>query len=201
MDKQTFLQELDYRLRHMPEEDKLDAIEYYSEYIDDLNLPPECDICVHLGSPKEVARQIIADTTERKIDEQQEKNTTKGFGSIIWLVILGIFASPIALPLAIGAIAIIFAGLITIGSVVFALGVSGISCVISGIAMFFTGFFTGELGLAQTFINFGEGLVVLGLGILLTILTVILARCFVSLISSIIKKRLSKNKARKAQEA
>ncbi|MBR4781882.1 MAG: DUF1700 domain-containing protein [Lachnospiraceae bacterium] len=201
MDKQTFLQELDYRLRHMPEEDKLDAIEYYSEYIDDLNLPPECDVCVHLGSPKEVARQIIADTTERKIDEQQEKKTTKGFGSIIWLAILGICASPIALPLAIAAIAIIFAGLITIGSVVFAFGVSGIACVISGVAMFFTGFFTGELGLSQTFVNFGEGLVVLGLGILLTILTVILARCFVSIISSIIKKRLSKNKARKAQEA
>ena len=199
MDKQTFLQELDYRLRHMPEEDKLDAIEYYSEYIDDLNLPPDSDICIHLGSPKEVARQIIADTTERRIDEQQEKQTTKGFGKIIWLTILGIFASPVALPLAIAAIAIIFAGLITVGSVVFAFGVSGIACVISGVSMFFTGFFTDSLG--QSFVNFGEGLVVLGLGILLVILTAVLARCIVSFISSVIKKRLSKNKARKVQEA
>lgn len=199
MDKQTFLQELDYRLRHMPEEDKLDAIEYYSEYIDDLNLPPDSDICIHLGSPKEVARQIIADTTERRIDEQQEKQTTKGFGKIIWLTILGIFASPVALPLAIAAIAIIFAGLITVGSVVFAFGVSGIACVISGVAMFFTGFFTDSLG--QSFVNFGEGLVVLGLGILLVILTAVLARCIVSFISSVIKKRLAKNKARKVQEA
>ncbi|MCR4624837.1 MAG: DUF1700 domain-containing protein [Lachnospiraceae bacterium] len=199
MDKQTFLQELDYRLRHMPEEDKLDAIEYYSEYIDDLNLPPDSDICIHLGSPKEVARQIISDTTEKKIDEQQEKKTTKGFGSILWLAILGIFASPIALPLAIAAIAIIFAGLITVGSVVFAFGVSGVACVISGflttIAAFTAADFASKLAIL------GSGLLVMGLGILFLLLTAAMARCIVSLVSSIIKKRIMKNKARKAQVA
>ena len=199
MDKQTFLQELDYRLRHMPEEDKLDAIEYYSEYIDDLNLPPDSDICIHLGSPKEVARQIIADTTEKKIDEQQEKNTTKGFGSILWLVILGIFASPIALPLAIAAIALIFAGVVTIGSIIFAFGVSGFTCVISGILITIVSLTAA--GLAQKFIVLGCGLFVIGLGIMFLLGTAALARALVSLISSIIKKRLLKKKARKAQVA
>jgi uncharacterized membrane protein len=199
MDKQTFLQELDYRLRHMPEEDKLDAIEYYSEYIDDLNLPPDSDICIHLGSPKEVARQIIADTTEKKIDEQQEKNTTKGFGSILWLVILGIFASPIALPLAIAAIVLIFAGVVTIGSIIFAFGVSGFACVISGILITIVSLTAA--GLAQKFIVLGCGLFVIGLGIMFLLGTAALARALVSLISSIIKKRLLKKKAGKAQVA
>ena len=199
MDKQTFLQELDYRLRHMPEEDKLDAIEYYSEYIDDLNLPPDSDICIHLGSPKEVARQIIADTTEKKIDEQQEKNTTKGFGSILWLVILGIFASPIALPLAIAAIALIFAGVVTIGSIIFAFGVSGFACVISGILITIVSLTAA--GLAQKFIVLGCGLFVIGLGIMFLLGTAALSRALVSLISSIIKKRLLKKKAGKAQVA
>ncbi|MBR3580915.1 MAG: DUF1700 domain-containing protein [Lachnospiraceae bacterium] len=199
MDKQTFLQELDYRLRHMPEEDKLDAIEYYSEYIDDLNLPPDSDICIHLGSPKEVARQIIADTTERKIDEQQEKQTTKGFGKILWLTILGIFASPIALPLAIAAIAIIFAGLITVGSVVFAFGVSGIACIISGAAVSVASFTAAGIGSKLAIL--GSGLFVIGLGIMFVLLTAAMARGIVSLISSIIKKRIIKNKSRKAQVA
>ena len=199
MDKQTFLQELDYRLRHMPEEDKLDAIEYYSEYIDDLNLPPDSDICIHLGSPKEVARQIISDTTERKIDEQQEKKTTKGFGSILWLAILGIFASPIALPLAIAAIAIIFAGLITVGSIVFAFGVSGVACVISGFLSVIASITAS--GFASKLAIMGSGLFILGLGILFILLTAAMARGIVSLISSIIKKRIMKNKARKAQVA
>ncbi|MCR4991767.1 MAG: DUF1700 domain-containing protein [Lachnospiraceae bacterium] len=199
MDKQTFLQELDYRLRHMPEEDKLDAIEYYSEYIDDLNLPPDSDICIHLGSPKEVARQIIADTTEKKIDEQQEKNTTKGFGSILWLVILGIFASPIALPLAIAAIVLIFAGVVTIGSIIFAFGVSGFACVISGILITIVSLTAA--GLAQKFIVLGCGLFVIGLGIMFLLGTAALARALVSLISSIIKKRLLKKKSGKAQVA
>ena len=199
MNKQTFLQELDYRLRHMPDEDKFDAIEYYSEYIDDLNLPPECDICVHLGSPKEVARQIIADTTEKKIDEQQEKKTTKGFGSILWLVILGIFASPIALPLAIAAIAIIFAGVVTIGSIIFAFGVSGFACVISGVFVSIVSI--TATGIAQKFIVLGCGLFVIGLGIMFLLGTAALARTLVSLISSIIKKRLLKKKAGKAQVA
>lgn len=197
MDKQAFMQELEYRLRHLTDEDKLDALEYYSEYIDDLNLVPGSDICVHLGTPKEVARQIIAQTTERRIDEQQEKKTTKGFGSILWLAILGIFASPIAFPLAIAAVAIFISVVITLGSIVFAFGVSGVACVISGILFAISAIFTGIF--AQKLLIIGCGLFVCGLGIMFLILTAKLAKLIVKIFSAIIRKIAAKHSQRKQQ--
>ena len=194
------MQELEYRLRHLTEEDRLDALEYYSEYIDDLNLPVGGDVCVHLGTPKEVACQIIAQTTERKVEEQQEKKTTKGFGSIVWLAILGIFASPIALPLAIIAVVLFFSLIVTLGSIVFAFGVSGFACVVSGVAIVAVSFFTA--GFAQKLLVLGFGLVTLSLGIMFFLLTKLLAKLMVKMISGIIRsiasKRVRKQQAKAA---
>ena len=199
MDKQAFMKELDYRLRHLTDDDKLDALEYYSEYIEDLNLPPDDDVCLHLGTPKEVARQIIAQTTERKAEEQQEKKTTKGFGSVVWLAILGIFASPIALPLAIVAVVLIISFLIIIGSIVFAFGVSGIACTLAGAAFSVLAFTAA--GIAQKFVALGLGLFVCGLGILFLLGTAKLAKLTVNIISGIIRKIASRHSGRKLQEA
>ena len=195
MDKQAFMQELEYRLRHLTDEDKLDALEYYSEYIDDLNLGPQGDVCVHLGTPKEVARQSIAQTTERKIEEQQEKKTTKGFGSILWLAILGIFASPIAFPLALAAVILVIAFIIVLGSIVFSFGAAGVACVISGIATT-AGTIITE-GIEQKFLIIGGGLVVTGLGILFLLLTAALAKLVVKFVSGIIRGIASKHSGRK----
>ena len=199
MDKQAFMQELEYRLRHLTDEDKFDALEYYSEYIEDLNLPPEGDVCAHLGTPKEVARQIIAQTTERRVDEMHEKETTKGFGSVVWLAVLGIFASPIALPFAIVAVVLVFSFLITIGSIIFAFGVSGVACVLSGVMAAFLSITVS--GIAQKFILIGAGLLVVGLGILFLILTKLMAKLMVKIVSGIIRKIASKHSKRNNMEA
>ena len=198
MNKQAFMQELENRLRHLTDEDKLDALEYYSEYIDDLNLPPEGDVCVYLGTPKEVARQIIAQTTERKIEEQQEKKTTKGFGSIIWLAILGIFASPIVLPLAIAAVVIFISFIITIGSIVFAFGVAGAACAAAGALVAIIGIVTP--GFAQKFIAIGSGLFTCGLGIMFLLFTSVLAKLMVKMVSGIIKKMAARHARKKMNQ-
>ncbi|MBR4343624.1 MAG: DUF1700 domain-containing protein [Lachnospiraceae bacterium] len=195
MDKQAFMQELENRLRHLTEDDKIDALEYYSEYIDDLNLPPEGDVCAHLGTPKEVARQIIAQTTERKAEEQQEKKTTKGFGSVVWLAILGIFASPIALPLAIVAVVLIIAFLIVIGSIIFSFAVAGIACVLAGAFTAVISFFAP--GIAQKLIVMGCGLFVCGLGIMFLLGTRALSKLLVKMISGIIRKAAAKHSKKK----
>lgn len=198
MNKQAFMQELEYRLRHLTDEDKFDALEYYSEYIDEMNLPPDSDVVIHLGTPKEVARQIIAQTTERKIEEQQEKKTTKGFGSVIWLAILGIFASPIALPIAIVAVVLFFSLIVTLGSIVFAFGASGVACIGSGLLMTIAAVFTGAW--AQKMVMIGGGLFVIGLGIMFILLTIALARLVVKIVSGIIKKIASKHSQRKMRK-
>ena len=184
MDKQTFMQELEHRLRHLPEEDKNDALEYYSEYIDDMHLEPYSDVCVHLGTPKEVARQIIAQTTERKVEEQQESRTTKGFGGVLKLAMLGIFAAPLALPFAIVIFILFLTLIITLGSLLFAFGVSGIAVIASGIGLIVMSFMTFDF--AQKCVILGSGFVCAGVGIFLLILTRLLCRVLVAVVRGII---------------
>lgn len=110
MTKHEFLNELEKRLRHMPREDREDALRYYSEYIDDMNLPPDADVSARLGNPKDVAKEIINNCTKKHMDGKGLKEK----GKSLWLIILSLFVSPLALPLALAIAAAIVAAVIVI---------------------------------------------------------------------------------------
>ena len=196
MDKMAFMQELEYRLRHLTDEDKYDALEYYSEYIDDLNLAPGEDVCAHIGSPRDVAQLIIDQTTERRIDEQQEKNTTKGSAKILWLSILGIFASPIALPIAILLIVLLFVGIIVAGSILISFYCTGGSLIAAGGFSIIAGFSAGSL--ANRLVVIGAGIILIGLGLMAIIGTVKLTQLLVRGISAAVKHSISRRRSRTA---
>ena len=197
MNKQEFMDKLEHYLRHLTDDDAQDALEYYSEYIDDLGLAPDEDVCARIGTPREVSREIIAQTTERKITEQNEKNTVRGSGSILWLIILGICASPIALPISIALIVIVIAFVITIGSVLFSFFVAGAALVLSGIALALLSIISGSIG--QVFVCVGSGILVIGLGIHILMGTGKLTSLTVRGFSALINKALSKRKASKGE--
>ena len=199
MNKKEFMQKLEYYLRHLTEDDKNDALEYYSEYIDDLGLSDNDDVCARIGDPRDVSRQIIAQTTERRITEQTEKKTVRGSGSILWLIIIGIFASPIALPLAIAFVVILIAIVITIGSVLVSFFIAGGSMVIAGIALALFSFLSGSVG--QIFACIGSGLVIIGLGILILMATGKITSLLIHGFSAIIRKIVSKKSAAKGELA
>lgn len=192
MDKQAFMQELEHRLRHLPDEDRLDALEYYSEYIDDMNLEPDLDVCQFVGTPKEVARQIFDQTTERKINEQQENNTTKGSGKVIWLSILGICASPVALPIAILVIVLFITLCIVAGCILVSFYAGGTSLVLGGIGAAIMGFFSGSI--PQLLTQLGEGLIMTGLGVLAILGTAKLTRLLIRGTISIVQKGIRRRK-------
>lgn len=192
MDKMAFMQELEYRLRHLTDEDKYDALEYYSEYIDDLNLAPGEDVCMRIGTPREVAQLIIDQTTERKIDEQTEKRTTKGSLKIIWLSILGIFASPIALPLAIILIVLMIVGIIVAGSVLISFYSTGGGLIVAGAGTIVTGIAAGSL--AGRLVAIGAGIMLIGIGMLVIIGTVKLTQLMVRGISALVRLGISKRR-------
>ncbi|MCQ2497307.1 MAG: DUF1700 domain-containing protein [Lachnospiraceae bacterium] len=196
MDKMAFMQELEYRLRHLTDEDKYDALEYYSEYIDDLNLMPGEDVCSRIGTPKEVAQIIIDQTTERRIDEQQEKNTTKGSAKILWLSILGIFASPIALPIAILLIVLLFVGIIVAGSILISFYCTGGSLIAAGGFSIIAGFSAGSL--ANRLVVIGAGIILIGLGLMAIVGTVKLTQLLVRGISAAVKHSISRRRSRTA---
>ncbi len=193
MNKNEFMDELGHYLRHLTDDDRQDALEYYSEYIDDIGLAADEDVCARIGTPREVSRQIIAQTTERRIEEQREKKTVRGSGSILWLVILGIFASPTALPLAIAAVVIILALVITAGVIVFSFFISGAALTVAGLFLCILSAFTGTVG--QVLFSIGGGLFIIGLGILILMLSLKLGSVLGRCISSAARKRLSKKTA------
>ena len=160
MNKQQFLQELDRRLKLIPADDRQDAIEYYDGYISDMELPEGADVVASLGTPKEVAKNIIEQCTQK--------------ATVIWLTILGVLALPLSLPLGIMVMAIVFAVLITIVAVVFALIVSAVAIAASGFFSIFWGLFVP--GFAQKLFTIGAGLMISGLSILLVYGLVLLIR-------------------------
>ena len=164
MNKTEFLTELDKRLRFIPADDRQDAIEYYDEYIMDMGIQEGEDVVAKLGTPKDVAKDIIEQCTQKHIVEYKEKKTVKSKATVIWLTILGILSLPVSLPIGFAilvvAVTLIFTAIVVIVSLI----ISMLSFVAGGLSAVFSGLFAP--GIAQKLFSIGTGLVMTGLGIL-----------------------------------
>ena len=133
MNKNEFLRELENRLKHLPKEDREDALHYYREYFDDMQAEDGEDVTNRVGDPKEVARGILTDCTEKQIKRQKEKGGVKNGAVVLWMILLGICAAPIALPVILVVLVLFLCLLIVLFSIVFSIVVCG-ACVLSGTA-------------------------------------------------------------------
>lgn len=164
MNKKKFLDELERQLKHLPLEDKLDAIQYYTEYLEEMDVDENANVVSILGTPKAVARDIIGNCTEKHLEEHKEKAGVKNSATLIWLIILGICASPIAIPLLIVAlfviIVLIAAGVILVASLIF----TGVVVALAGVVCLVVSFLT--LGFFNKLQCIGMGLIGISLGVL-----------------------------------
>ncbi|MFS0784669.1 DUF1700 domain-containing protein [Bacillus sp. 1P06AnD] len=165
MNKQRYLDTLRKKLRKLPQDDIDEAIEYYSEYFDEAGPENEQDVINSLGTPSAVASKILADYAVKNMDSHPD-SAKKGI-SAIWFIVLAILASPIALPIAIAAIALLFAVavcgaafIVSFFSVVAGLILGGIASIAAGIAVLFS-----HVPTALLFI--GGGMAIAGIGLLL----------------------------------
>ena len=183
MTKNEFLSQLEHRLRALPENERNDAIEYYGGYLDDAG-EDEAEAIEHLGSPAEVAANIIAEyavADTRTTDETvQDRKATL---PIAWTVILAIFAVPIGLPLAIAVAAIAIALLAVIFSLVVAFGATAFALVIGGAVGAVAGILALFQNLPLALMMLGSTLIVIGLGIMFMKLTVEISKSGFSSIS------------------
>lgn len=164
MNRNEFMAALKKQLRHLPKEDREDAIGYYEEYVLDLNVSDEEDITAIVGTPKEVAANILAECTEKHYKEAKKEGHAKSTGVMVWLVILGILASPIAFPVALMILCLLFAVLLMAALIVLTVCVAVLS-------IFFAGFvaLTGVIlagGIVQRIVCLGMGLAFIGVGLL-----------------------------------
>ena len=169
MNKKEFLNELYAKLKYLPEKDRADAIRFYDEYIEEMELAEGEDVVTKLGTPKEVASDIISQCTQKHMDNVQEKRTVKGRATTIWLIILGILSLPLSMPIAI----IVFTFVLVLVVMLIALFITALA----GALVIPWSLFVP--GMAQKMFTFGYGLFSLGLGIMMSCaLTSVLGKIF-----------------------
>jgi len=176
MNRNEFIGELKKKLRKLPFDEIKEAVDYYEGYFDDAGEENEQTVLAELGSPAAVASQIIAAFA---IKEAEADGSGKKKWRVAWLVILSIFASPIAIPLALSAGVVAIALVISLSAVIISFFAAGIAMFFSGIACIVAGFWVILQSFPTTLFYLGAGLVLLGIGAAATIATAKLSKiCF-----------------------
>ena len=167
MHKREFLDMLRAELSGLPQEDAEEHLEFYSEMIDDRieEGNTEEDAVAAIGSVRDVAAQIMADTPSRK-DEAGKNRRTRRLKA--WEIVLLAVGSPVWVCLLIAAFAVIlsvyivlWSAILSIWAVFVSLGASALGCVGMGIVLICVD--NALTGIAMI----GGGLVCAGLAIFL----------------------------------
>lgn len=190
MNRQEFFRRLEYLLRGIPENERMDALAYYNDYFDDAGVENEQQVIRELGSPEAVAQIIIEDYRKGQqgtygdydsssmkkgnpttiIDKIKNMDMSKKIMLIIILVL--------SFPIWIGVVAGLFGAVVGVLGALFGVvvGVGG-----SGIGMLVGGLVCVVFGILRLFMSPAEGVVTLGIGALLTAISVLLILLFVLL--------------------
>lgn len=192
MSREEYLRALSRELRRLPKDEYEKAMDYYVEYFEEAGPEKEQEIIKDLGSPKDVAAQIIMDAAMERMDKPQ-KSMKRGL-STVWMVVLAVCAAPIALPLAIGILAMAGGVLVTAGALLLcALLVeagavaAGVVAVVGGIVLLFSHPLSA---LTVT----GMGLFMIGISILGAFVLCLLFRGMVYMIQALFRRIMRRRK-------
>lgn len=165
MTKAMYMESLKINLKRLPKNDFNRAIDYFEEYFEDAGPEREDQAISDLGDPAEAADQIIKSFAVENA-EKPVKDIKSGISSI-WIGLLAVMASPIALPLLLSfgivAVALIFSIFVALGALMIAGGALVIASPLTLIAGFTVIFYS-----FPAFLNcLGFSLISAGCGLLL----------------------------------
>lgn len=192
MSREEYLRALSRELRRLPKDEYEKAMDYYVEYFEEAGPVKEQEIIKDLGSPKDVAAQIIMDAAMERMDKPQ-RSMKRGL-STVWMVVLAVCAAPIALPLAIAILALAGSVLVTAGALLLcALLVevgavaAGVVAVVGGIILLFSH------PLSAVTVT-GMGLFMIGISILGAFVLCLLFRGMVHVIQALFRRIMRRRK-------
>lgn len=185
MNRLQFMEELKNRLNQLPPEELAGALMYYSEYFDDAGAENEAQVINELGTPAQVAEQILEDYAAKSGRQMPvaaaEPKAKRSVGSIALICVLAVFAAPIILPVAVAIAASLFA-------VFFSLFVAAGALIVSGIAVAGVSFTVVLQSPPTTLMFFGAGLLTAGIGLALMVGSIALTKAAVKGIASLIRR-------------
>jgi uncharacterized membrane protein len=168
MTKNEFFLQLEKNLSDIPTAEANKVIDYYNEYFEEAVEAGKSvdEILASIETPEKIAARVKA---EAVFTQAETKPSVTNWIKVL-LAVLGVFALPIAFPIAISVFAAIFGMFISVFAVIFAVGIAVIAIIGAGIALFISGIGIlltsgGAVGLGKA----GIGLLLLGLAIFLAV--------------------------------
>ena len=181
MNKTDFLARLLKNIRYLPIEEKEAAFVYYSElFEEDLNMAKTLD-------PEEVARNIVGDYAKK-----ESKNSKEGLSKIL-IIILSIFAAPMALPMIIVVASPIFVLSVVVATVIFKIVITSSVFLLTGLFSVFRSFMFMPTSFFDFAFVLSSGITFIGIGLMLLPFSLhilkITTRKFQSIFSRILKRK------------
>ena len=192
MTRTEYIAKLTKYLRKLPQQDYEEAIEYFMEYFEEAGPENEARVIAELGTPKEAAHEVISRLLDEKIIE--EKSSLRNKTTILWIAILAVLASPVALPILLFFLAMIMTLLMIIFAVIVTALALTFALLISGVYTFFTSFSLLSVSLASTLFGGGLGLLMFGGALLLLLMSFEICKLIVKLITLLIKWLIKKGR-------
>ena len=192
MTRTEYIAKLTKYLRKLPQKDYEEALEYFMEYFEEAGPENEAQVIAELGTPKEAAHEVISRLLDEKIIE--EKSSLRNKTTILWIAILAVLASPVALPILLFFLAMLLTLLVVIFAVIVTALALTFALLISGIYTFFTSFSLLNVSLASTLFGGGLGLLMFGGALLLLLVSFEICKLIVKLITLLIKWLIKKGR-------
>ena len=192
MTRTEYIAKLTKYLRKLPQQDYEEAIEYFMEYFEEAGPENEARVIAELGTPKEAAHEVISRLLDEKIIE--DKSSLRNKTTILWIAILAVLASPVALPILLFFLAMIMTLLMIIFAVIVTALALTFALLISGVYTFFTSFSLLNVSLASTLFGGGLGLLMFGGALLLLLISFEICKLIVKLITLLIKWLIKKGR-------
>ena len=192
MTRTEYIAKLTKYLRKLPQKDYEEALEYFMEYFEEAGPENEAQVIAELGTPKEAAHEVISRLLDEKIIE--EKSSLRNKTTILWIAILAVLASPVALPILLLFLAMLLTLLVVIFAVIVTALALTFALLISGVYTFFTSFSLLNISLASTLFGGGLGLLMFGGALLLLLISFEICKLIVKLITLLIKWLIKKGR-------
>ena len=174
MTRTEYLAQLDNYLKKLPAKDYQEAMDYFTEYFDEVGPEGEAAAIAELGNPKEAAHEIIINLLDKKIEEDsQEASPVKNSKLIVQIAILSILAAPLAIPLLILALTLTFTFFLLVSVLAFVMAVFTFAMLLLGASLIWDSLTLGmatsipafALSLGMSFLALGmAGLFYLSIG-------------------------------------
>lgn len=173
MDK--YIEEFKSYLNQLSDDELDEVVSFYSEYLADGEIDSYEASVEALGSPRQLARKVLADYSIRLLDAPEKEGKTmrsraaqsKTQVRTIWLIVLAILSTPLTIPLAIGVLATLFGLLVGAAAIIFGLVVTIISLAFAGLFVFGVGIGIFAQSMSTGLVYIGSGLCMIGLFIVL----------------------------------